>query len=120
MREIKFRAWNYESELMLTWDEIKEPIIINGEVANTLADILTGELPMIPLQYTGLKDKNGVEIYECDIVWDAHTEEHGEVIFKSGEYLCEWETHSDSLSNELDDIEIAGNIYEHPELLERE
>lgn len=124
MREIKFRAWDKEGEEMVLSNEIFEVLIsmdnkVFAMVKNN--DNSIGEIDRsntVIMQYTGLKDKNGIEIYERDIVWDDHKEEYGLVVFESGEYLCEWETHADSLCNELDYIEVIGNIYEHKYLLE--
>lgn len=84
------------------------------------------------MQSTGLKDKNGVEIFEGDIVSVRNhpfqkTELSGAGIEIDGDYLIGWSDHNltwlagDLLLYQLKPyIEVIGNIYENPELLEVE
>lgn len=69
-----------------------------------------------PMQYTGLKDRNGKEIWEGDIGYDDHLECYGIVTFDDGAFNYEWENICELLSEKY--IEIVGNIYDNPELLE--
>lgn len=70
------------------------------------------------MQFTGLKDKNGKEIYEGDIFQD---EEDGYCDFVEwDDTYFGWTTHKWFLPNEmmnLEEMEIIGNIYENKELL---
>ncbi len=69
------------------------------------------------LEFTGLKDSEGYEIYEKDIVWNEYDEEYQVIIFDEGEYKLMGESHIQSLYNNLDYIDIRGNTYENFELV---
>ena len=117
MREIKFRAWNkYMNDMSeVTWIS-KRQAEVNGFSRSSLDDL---EI----MQYTGLKDKNGVEIYESDLIEDGFGIGHVEYVenrcafrinFNNGK--AKW--FIDYLHSEMRLIEVIGNIYENPELLE--
>ena len=112
MREIKFRAWHKEEKRMSEPFELGEDIIYdtNNNYLGTIYD----ELAI--MQYTGLKDKNGREIYEGDIcrLWYPDGYKLGVVEFKNGCFY--WNSNSVGFWNE--ELEVIGNIYENPELLE--
>ena len=126
MRKIKFRAWNKVEEKMYNWYEF-----LNTNMKNTF--IAPESTAMILMQYTGLKDKNGKEIYEGDIVkydefWregDCHYNSGvGQILWddeETGFYLAAKDTYFIdidlfSLTRNLD-AEVIGNTYENPELL---
>ena len=79
MREIKFRVWDAEKKIMEEVGAIDWAHGNNGLEVITVNTKTTkhyrmpddwGEQPFSIMQYTGLKDKNGNEIYDGDIVWD--------------------------------------------------
>ena len=108
-REIKFRIWNDYDKKMIYWNEL---------LKNKLANIFT--IPSYDkwlMQYTGLDDKNGKEIYEGDIV--KYENMTGKIMFFNGSFIMsnfeeteEWEL---GVINE--EIEVIGNIYDNLELL---
>lgn len=122
MREIKFRAWFR--------DKMIKPMSLQKMIHqkdNTIP-LKVLEKEIIFMQYAGLKDKNRVEIYEGDIVYcnDVYYEVIWEtakaVVFKiskSSEIkypkICKW--YFGFIAN--DHIEVVGNIYENPELLNK-
>lgn len=111
MREIKFRSWlKMKQEMLYDFTILNQPHIPNEE--------------NILMQYTGLKDKNGQEIYEGDVVRKRNI--LGVVIW-ANEYqsLGFYLKSNENLYNVIApyyswDLEIIGNIYEHPELLSKE
>jgi len=116
MREIKFRAWDSENEIMIA--EADLPYLICQNV-NTVPEDTIRE-SYIFLQYTGLVDKSGVEIYEGDIVsgvlYKDRSEHIGRILFDLNGYMIS--TIEKSMPLDLTELlTVIGNIYENPELL---
>jgi hypothetical protein len=124
-REIKFRAWDK------IWKTIHSSESLNME--GVFLDVETGQFHhkdlrlcyhwLTPLQYTGLKDINGVEIYEGDIVDCWHG--IGTIAFNNRNFagLPAFHVCGESLSFYYGvaadaEAKVIGNIYENPELLE--
>jgi len=123
MREIKFRAWNMATKVMVDLHKIT-PLILNIDTAGLFIPFSDG-LPL--MQYTGLKDNNGKEIYEGDILkesWkpcgdDAAVsgEYIGEIFYEDAGYWTKSKNHHHAITETYDSYEVIGNIYEHSELL---
>lgn len=124
MREIKFRVWNSFIKEMQDFTKIKNAGIFALDKGLNSSDFIV--LPLrntILMQYTGLKDKNGVEIYEGDIVkhidWDNKIYR---IEFLNGSFILrrDFENIINKDFQEVDyglEIEVIGNIYENKELL---
>lgn len=119
MREIKFRAWSKSKQCLLNMNDsyawsTKE---INKHTINEINKPITDYIWM---QYTGLKDKNGKEIFDDDIVEAPHdfgpsgfSVRRFRVVFHN-ELGYQWQYWL------MDEAVVIGNVHENPELLQQE
>lgn len=150
-REIKFRAWDsINSKWLLGYDypnlggfSMMGEVMAFGEWQHVLASFKIEDWDKIILmQFTGLKDKNGKEIYEGDVIritagHPTWTKSNFKVVFFEGAFslccmdgmsgrdkpcsfinysdLCVENGYNEDLSSY---VEVIGNIYENPELLQ--
>lgn len=129
MREIKFRAWDGEKfvpQEHLYWKGYK--FVAGAWNYNEEYIPADEQVDVEIMQYTGLRDKNGTEIYEGDTVkayhreWEeytTHSVKFCDGAFSIGRYwkdgIHSWYSMEQYESSEL---EVIGNIYQNPELLE--
>ena len=117
MRTIKYRAWDAERKIMCYEFESLSPSMDYGVLVVGRFDKDYYELEL--MQYTGLKDKNGKEIYEGDILESG--DEILKVLYNSSMAAFDVEYMGgdvDSLGEmHMNHVEIIGNICETPELL---
>lgn len=125
MRDIKFRVWDTNNKEMLELEELNYEY---GEPAirTTMYNDYFGPSDMMLMQFTGLKDQNGKEIYEGDIVkaliggiWYV-----GKIIYEHSEFTIDVTNNKQLAFGRMGIIEklteVVGNIYDNPELLEVE
>lgn len=124
MRDIKFRAWDKNRESMWSPDYFKlrqdasRYYIVTTTGHGSIHDV---EL----MQYTGLKDKNGVEIYEGDILSDQDSMAKPSVeVYWHSDAASWWAKDIETPNSKGTNLfhfhrwcEVIGNIYESPELL---
>src|SRR5699024_7761530 len=134
MRGIKFRAWDKDNEVMFySEDNQNDDFTFIAEKGGLQfyyidkGDRYLQDTNSVLMQYTGLKDKNGVEIYEGDILSTDLDRPYLIVEFRNGAFmfLChddgkdyyDFMATTGENSNFTKYHEVIGNIYENPELL---
>lgn len=117
MREIKFRAWDREAIKMIY--NVEMGFNMGSCFGDVLDEVDKGK--MILMQYTKLKDENGNEIYEGDVI-EINKTARPDFIWLDKPFVVEipdiyrlFERHV--LGNE---VKIIGNIHENPELLKED
>ena len=119
MREIKYRFWDC---LMCAWATdclaINDGRMVADNEGKEFVDVPDVER-FIPVQYTGLKDKNGVEVYEGDVLSNG--------MINPKLFTVKWEESGARFIGEGSEIrwakdfqffEVIGNVYDNPELLD--
>ena len=129
MREIKFRAWDTRVAAGKPLKEMAyfELTGLDGDYIISSGTYLDGDYKL--MQYTGLKDKNGKEIYEGDLIQDCK----GQVLqiawaycyarymaSTNGEWCVFYLNEPMIPEQDTENMEVVGNIYENPELLKEE
>ncbi|MCI2791049.1 YopX family protein [Staphylococcus pettenkoferi] len=129
MENLRFRAWDKEDNKMVRWENLR--LVKN----NRDKDLRVVDITYSPIKFkkaklmqsTGLKDINGIEIYEGDIV---HVNYKLSIVkYAKGSFYIEFidfpkiimlsDFYFKSYTNDLI-LKVQGNIYENPELLEDE
>ncbi len=126
-REIKFRGWHKPTNKMVDLLKIT-PLALSGNIPGLFLPFDDG---IILMPFTGLLDKNGVGVFENDVIRYSYYFDYGQ----TGEYksyfaivtyditraafdpFYKWSDYEVSVKK---DVEVIGNLFENPELLEKE
>lgn len=123
---VRYRAWDSVKKEMFkdtfAITEIGQVVVVEQKFVTSSPDYVFVD-HLVIMQSTGLKDKNGKEIFEGDVVKmskDVYSEPtYYEVVrHRGGAYRLESKQHGCELWLRHTDCEVVGNIYANPELLE--
>jgi len=132
-REIKFRAWDKDAKIMYQVEvfNLREGFVSNekylGEMIN-VGSILECHTHCLPIsdvelmQYTGLKDKNGKEIYSGDLLKIEGKPSMCEVFYETPSFKIKGDFEGSYILSRLDShirYDVIGNVWENPDLLEK-
>lgn len=128
-RLIKFRAWDKDFEMMFYSNSSDDPLNVTGERIHHLCGCEKPEghlnyffFEKAPImQFTGLNDCHGKEIYEGDILKRNNSPCY-KVLFADGSYRMNGKSKDGSFEFKIKQdkaglMEVIGNVYENPELL---
>lgn len=125
-RKIKFRIWkkSIKKYIDLTTFTITNDGEITALVSSNIIELVLSKDDYILEQYTGIKDTNGKEIYEGDIVtlcgeWEDIENDDCQVVTFSGGCFRIGDGYESEAGRYLEDWRVIGNIHENPELLEK-
>lgn len=137
-RDIKFRVWHKQNKVMMwlkqiVWFPDREERILAYSFDQREPDFVGSLCHLEMMEYTGINDKNGKEIFEGDIVFDGF-------VYKTVvQYQGSWQLKRDYSGlddgepyegtfytplwmwiEKINTIEVVGNIHENPELLKKD
>lgn len=122
MREFKFRVWDEHSSRMLYWDMRDLYASDAGELRGEIHDVDLSKIISYQgiMQYTGLKDKNGKEIFEGDVVSGEFGNNNFTGTIQYSEKLLRFEIkigYETTMLTGFNNPEIIGDIHTTPELI---
>ena len=125
MREIKFRVWNIDEYISLN-EAMHSDIVYIQAPSSSKKSLIEINWEGVELErFTGMHDKNGVPIFEGDIIKDhigigvvEYSEKRAAFRANYKDGTCKWFIDY-NLKGELESIEVIGNIHQHAHLLEQ-